>query len=72
MNQGVSRWPLTAEDGFILRKIHVGFAVERVSVGKAQFSPVSITPPTVRTDVSFISHGRYMILATDSALKLGT
>ena len=72
MNQGVSRWPLTAEDGFIPRKIHVKFAVNRVSVGKARISPFSITPPTFRTAVPFISHGRYMILATDGAIKLGT
>jgi hypothetical protein len=70
MNQGVSRWSLTVEVGFSPRKIHVGFAVDKVPVWNARYSPVNITSPMLRTEDSFTSHDRCVILARDSTIKL--
>lgn len=43
MTQAVSRRPVIAEADFDTRAGHVGFMVDRVSMG--QSSPVSIIPP---------------------------
>jgi len=51
-----SRWPLTSEDAGSIQPVHVGFLANKVALGQVylrllRFSPVSIIPPLLRTDI---------------------
>jgi hypothetical protein len=57
MAQAVSSWPLTAEDRIRSRVIHVGFMVNKVTLGHVflrvlRFSPASIIPPLLHINLS--------------------
>jgi hypothetical protein len=71
MAQVVSRWPLTAGSWFALRSVHVGFVVDRVSLGQI-FPPVLQFPPlTSVQDVDINEdHGKDGITELRTVFKL--
>ena len=72
----VSHHPVTMENKFDLRAVHMGFMVDMMALGQFFLShlvfPISIFPLMFHTHVSFTYHQCYIILETDSFIKQNT